>query len=128
MGAGQGVYPDDVAYYIKGADKTLFFTAKGVTFALRGKDRGWTVKLDFVGANAVQPEGVEKQPAVFSYFKGPEKDWKTGLPTFAMIIYRNLWPGIDLVYKGTVNQLKYEFVVAPGADPAVVRLRYRGAT
>ena len=63
------------------------------------------------------PGGADKQQAVFSYFKGPEKDWKTGLPTYSKIVYRDLWPGIDLVYNGTVNKLKYEFVVAPGADP-----------
>ena len=123
----RGVYPAEVDYYIQGADKTLFFTKGGVTFSLRGEKRGWTVKLDFVDANKVQPEGMEKQQAVFSYFKGPEKDWKAGLRTYARIVYRDLWPGIDLVYNGTVNKLKYEFVVAPGADPAKIRLRYRGA-
>ena len=64
----QGVYSDDVAYYIKGADKTLFFTAKGVTFALRSKDRGWVVKLQFVGANPdVEPSGEDRQQAIFSH-------------------------------------------------------------
>jgi hypothetical protein len=125
----RGVYPDEVRYSIQGSDKTLFFTDGGVTIAFRGKRRGWTVKLDFVGARRdARPVGLDKQPAVFSYFTGPEKDWKAGLPTYSTVIYRNLWPGIDLVYYGTVDKLKYEFVVAPGADPAKIRLRYRGAT
>lgn len=125
----RGVYANEVRYYIQGADKTLFFTDQGVTFALKGKDRGWTVKLDFVGANPdARPEGRDQQQAVFSYFTGSEKDWKAGLPTFAKVIYRDLWPGIDLVYNGTVNKLKYEFRVAPGVDPKRIRLRYRGAT
>jgi len=123
-----GVYAEEVAYYVKGADKTLFFTSEGVTFLLKGKDRGWTVKLDFVGANPdVRPRGEDRQEAVFSYFKGKEADWKAGLPTFKKVVYRDLWPGIDLVYKGTVNQLKYEFVVHPGADPDPIALKYRGA-
>jgi beta-propeller repeat-containing protein len=123
----RGVYPDDVAYYIQGVDKTLFFTRDGITFRLKGKDRGWVVKLEFVGANPeVKPRGENKQQAVFSYFKGPKKTWKTGLRTFSKIVYHDLWPGIDLVYRGTVNQLKYEFVVKPGADPGKIRLRYRG--
>ncbi|MBN2489719.1 MAG: SBBP repeat-containing protein, partial [Planctomycetes bacterium] len=100
----------------------------GITFALKGEERAWAVKLDFVGANPdAKPEGQDKQQAVFSYFKGPQKDWKTGLRTYSKVVYHDLWPGIDLVYSGTVNQLKYEFVVAPGADPAQIRLRYRGA-
>jgi hypothetical protein len=28
----------------------------------------------------------------------------------ARIIYRELWPGIGLVYQGTFERLKYEFV------------------
>jgi hypothetical protein len=125
----RGIYPDEVAYYVQGADKTLFFTQDGVTFRLKGKDRGWVVKLEFIGANPdVVPRGTDRQRAVFSYFKGPEKDWKTGLPTFSKVAYRDLWPGIDLVFTGTVNKLKYEFVVRPGADPGKIRLRYEGAT
>jgi len=123
----RGVYDAAVRYYIQGRDKTLYFTDRGVTFSLRGNDKAWTTKLDFVGGNPdARPEGRDKQPAVFSYFKGPEKDWKAGLPSFASIVYRDLWPGIDLVYNGTVNRLKYEFVVGPGADPKKIRLRYRG--
>jgi hypothetical protein len=123
-----GVYPDEVAYYVQGADKTLFFTSDGITYRLRGMDRGWVVKLEFVGANPdVRPRGDDRQQAVVSYFKGPEKDWKTGLKTYAKIVYEDLWPGIDLVYRGTVNKLKYEFVVKPGADPKQIRLRYTGA-
>ncbi|MBN2197333.1 MAG: SBBP repeat-containing protein [Polyangiaceae bacterium] len=123
----RSVYPEEVKYYIEGADKTLYFTDQGITIRLNGKDRAWVVKLDFVGASPdARPEGLERQQATFSYFKGPEKDWKTALPSFAKVIYRELWPGIDLVYTGAVNQLKYEFLVAPGADPSLIRLRYRG--
>ena len=77
----------------------------------------------------MRPVGLEQsRGAVFSYFKGSEKSWKTGVPSYSKIIYPNLWPGIDLVYSGSVNRLKYEFVVRPGADPALIRMAYRGAT
>ena len=88
----------------------------------------WTVKLDFVGADKnVRPVGVTETEAIVSYFKGTPDQWHTGLPTFSRIVYRDLWPGIDLVFRGTVNKLKYEFIVHPGADPSIIRLAYRGA-
>jgi beta-propeller repeat-containing protein len=124
----RGVYPEEVKYYIQGADKTLFFTKNGITFRLKGKERGWVIKLEFVGAKVVEPRGEDRQQAVLSYFKGPKKEWKTGLSTYSRVVYKDLWTGIDLVYHGTVNQLKYEFVVAPGVDPALIRLRYTGAS
>ena len=89
----------------------------------------WVVKLDFVDANPnARPVGQEPTSAVISYFKGPREEWNTGLPTYAEIAYRDLWPGIDLVYTGTGSRLKYTFLVQPGADPSQIKLAYRGAS
>jgi len=124
----RGVYPEAVHYYVQGADKTLFFTPGGITFRFQGDDDAWVVKLDFVGADpGVVPRGEDGQGTIFSYFRGPRKEWKVGLPAFSKVVYSELWPGIDLVYSGTVNRLKYSFLVQPGASPEQVQLRYRGA-
>ena len=119
-------------FYVPGKDKTVYFAAEGLTFALQGQREStperWVVKLDFVGSNPeAVPTSVEESGAVFSYFKGQPDAWKTGLSASTRIIYRELWPGIDLVYQGTFDRLKYEFVVRPGADPARIRLAVRGA-
>jgi hypothetical protein len=138
-------------YYIQGKDKTIYFNPDGLTFVLAGgtavpnyeedlppieaelskkadKASGWVAKLDFIGANPdVRPQGIEETGAVISYFKGRPEDWHTGLPSYSKISYHSLWPGIDLVYYGSVDKLKYEFLVHPGADPAQIRLAYRGA-
>ena len=146
----EGQMDRKVAFYIQGRDQSVYFTLGGVTFSLSqpqemhvGKNgtasgklppdrenapaRNWVVKLDFVGANEdVKPFGVDKTDGVISYFKGKPEDWQTGLPAYYRIVYRDLWPGIDLAYSGTANRLKYEFIVHPGADPSRVRLAYRG--
>ena len=125
----RGLYPEEVAYFIRGGDKCVFFTPEGVTYQLAGQDRTWAVKLDFVGGNpAVRPEGREALPARFSVFKGEASQWKTGLRSFSRVVYADLWPGIDLVYRGDVGRLKYAFHVRPGADVSRIRLRYRGAS
>jgi len=38
--------------------------------------------------------------------------------------YEALWPGIDLVYSGEGGKAKATYLVAPGADPNSIRLRY----
>src|SRR6185369_3478699 len=125
-----------VGYYVQGSDKTIYFTNQGLTFLLNGKPEAqpeisksdkqqserWALKLDFVGARAgARPEGKEQTEATFSYFKGKRSQWQTGLKSYSQIVYRELWPGIDLVYAGTVNRMKYSFVVKPGADPNQIK-------
>ena len=143
----QGQMDGQVAYYVQGRDKTIYFTSEGLTFVLaeqvqkdgkkqpgpvdsNGSDatQRWVVKLDFVDSNAdAKPVGLEKSGAIISYFKGKPEEWKAGIPAFSKIIYRELWPGIDLLYYGTFNRMKYEFIVHPGADPSRIKLAYRGA-
>jgi hypothetical protein len=115
--ANQGQLGDQVSYYVQGHDKTLYFTPQGVTLAMTspqrtsspsphmtgkslpsprmrrgdgGEVRRWIVKLDFVGANLVQPLGQQQTQAVISYFKGSPDEWHTGLPTYSKIVYSNL--------------------------------------
>ena len=148
----RGQVDSRVAYYVQGSDTSVYFTARGVTFALTGlsglsgparsetrdasieavtpraRER-WAVKLDFLGASDnVRLSGQGRTSAVVSYFKGEQAEWKTGLPTYSGLAYQDLWPGIDLIYTGTESHLKYTFVVQPGADPNQIELEYVGAT
>lgn len=122
-----------VAYYLPGPDTAVYFTSRGLTLAFVGRTASakepsrWAVKVDFVGANRVTPVAEEPTAATVSYFRGARQRSVTGLRTYRRVVYRDLWPGIDLAYSGNGRRLKYEFVVAPGADPSRIRLAYRGA-
>jgi hypothetical protein len=133
----QGQIDGSVAYYVEGRDMSVYFAADGLTFTLAGRpvrkagvqaSSGWSVKLDFVGAaKGVVPAGLETSGTRISFFKGTPDRWRTGLCARSKIVYRDLWPGIDLVYSGTLNRMKYEFIVRPGADASQIALAYRGA-
>jgi hypothetical protein len=81
-----------------------------------------------VGAGPPSLVAEDPLPTRISYFKGPKTEWRTGLPTFGSVKYREPWPGVDLVVSGTDGELKSTFVVRPGTDPGVIRLAYRGAS
>jgi hypothetical protein len=54
----------------------------------------WALKLEFLGANLdAKPVGQNPTPAIVNYFKGPKEQWKTGVPTYASVVYHDLWPG-----------------------------------
>lgn len=44
------------------------------------------------------------------------------------LLYEQLYPGIDLLFRIEDGGLKYEFHLSPGADPSCIKLRYDGAT
>ena len=87
------------------------------------------VRMKLLGAAKPQEvTGVEKLPGVSNYFigKDPAK-WRTGIPNYARVQYKNVYPGVDLVYYGHQGQLEYDFVVQPGADPSDIKLAFQGA-
>jgi hypothetical protein len=50
-----------------------------------------------------------------------------GVPTYAQVEYRDVYPNVDLRYYGTEGNLEYDFVLAPGADPSAIRFGIEGA-
>ena len=81
------------------------------------------------GANAsARIEGEDKLPGVVNYFIGDDSShWRAGIPTYARVRYRQIYPGIDLVYYGNQRQLECDLNLAPGAKPDEIRLSFRGA-
>ena len=93
------------------------------------KARPHAVKLTWLDANRnaeVVPES--SLPGTVNYFKGSDSSmWHTNIPTFERVRYKEMYPGIDLVYYGNGRQLEYDLIVAPGADPTPARLTLEGA-
>jgi hypothetical protein len=87
------------------------------------------LRMTFLGANPdASMTGQEELPGRANYLigKDPAK-WRTGVPTYAKVHYRDVYPGIDLVYYGNPRQLEYDFVVAPEADLETIAFGFQGA-
>lgn len=48
--------------------------------------------------------------------------------TYDRITLENIYPGIDWVLYINNGKLKYDFIIHPGSDPSLIRMRYEGAT
>jgi len=104
---------------------------RGATGALPQRPeeaRATILQMSLVGANpAPGVAGAEKLPGKVNSFIGKDpKKWCRNMPTYRTVRYENVYPGIDLVYYGGDRRLEYDFVVAPGADPANVSLSFKG--
>ncbi len=83
------------------------------------------LRLSFLGAR-VQPQGraLEPLPGYTQYYFG---NWRARVPRYGRVRFDQIYPGIDLVYYGRHGNLEYDLLVAPGADPHRIRLRWDGA-
>ncbi|HSW48669.1 MAG TPA: hypothetical protein VLH09_00775 [Bryobacteraceae bacterium] len=119
----------EVRYLARGAGYTLALEQAGAALSLVDGAQAAKLRIDLAGGNE-EPllEALERQPAHTNYLVGNRPDrWRTGVPHFARVRYKDAYPGIDVVYYGSGKQLEYDFVVAPGADPSKIRVRFRGA-
>ena len=83
------------------------------------------LRLKLLNANQhATVTGVNELPGKVNYFLGNDpRKWRSNVPTYGQVTYRNVYPGIDLVYYGNQDgELESDFVVAPGADPGAIAL------
>ena len=120
-----------VRFLARGSGYNLLLEAGAAVLHLRNQQTLTAAELclQLINSNPARSiEGVDGQPGRSSYFIGKDtRRWQTDIPHFAQVRQRGVYPGIDLVYYGKQQQLEYDFVVAPGAEPGAIRLRFAGA-
>lgn len=64
---------------------------------------GAVLKLRFVGTDPRAVGEAESQlPGVVNYLVGSDRSaWRTGIPTYGKVRYREVYPGIDIVFVAT---------------------------
>jgi gliding motility-associated-like protein len=83
-------------------------------------------KVHFEGGAAKAHEGFDKQRHYVNYFLGDDPSkWASGLPVYGGVELREVYPGIGVRVQGGTG-IKYDWLVAPGADPSAIVMRFEG--
>ena len=125
----QGQFRDpDILYMFSSPDYSIGFMRGGYQLDLtRGDGSGSVIGVSFEGSSPVDPLGMEEISHRSNYFLGCDPgEWRTRVPNYQSLIYKGLYPGIDLVFHGTEDGLKYDLTVAPGGDPSAISFSYEG--
>jgi hypothetical protein len=144
--ANEGQTDPRVKFVARGRGYTLFLTSDSAVLALQkpihptsesklvaakaqtdDKEAG-VLRMQLARANSnAQVEGSERLAGISNYFLGNDpRAWRTNVANYAKVRYRNVYPGIDLIYYGRGGELEYDFVVAPGADPRKIEFELSG--
>jgi uncharacterized repeat protein (TIGR01451 family) len=142
-----GQFAAQAKFCARGVGYDLFLTATGVVLEFRNAKSSLTAErrfessrksqhadllsrtvlsLQFKGANGHSTaKGVSQLPGRRNYFIGRNpRNWHTNIPTFRAVTYDEIYPGINVTYYGNGRQLEYDFEVAAGADPRIIRLSF----
>lgn len=130
----QGQTDRRVDFLARGENYTLFLTPTEAVFALPDesvpKAQGShlsVMRMQLIdSARDARVQGLEELPGKVNYLRGNDStQWRT-VRTYQTVKYTGVYPGIDLVYYGKPQQLEYDFIVAPGADPTAITLAFAG--
>jgi hypothetical protein len=113
-----------VRYLARGAGYSFFFTDNQAVLSLAKADgqavTGLALELEFVGTGSdARLEARAPASGTVSQLTSSSSDSASDVETYQELVYRELWPGIDMVFRGDGGELKYEFQLDPGADPAI---------
>ena len=147
----QGQTAEQVKFLSRGPGYDVFLTADGAVLTLR-KPRRWSMdslkslppsadpantdaqpatvlRLTMIDANSqAAVQGQDEMRGKVNYFIGNDPaEWRTNIPTYRRVSYTEVYPGVDMVYYGNQRQLEYDFVIAAGRDPSVIKFRIDGA-
>lgn len=95
----------------------------------RTKVRSHSYVVEFEGAND-HPEIIPDKPvhSYNNYIIGNDRSkWVGNARIFQAIIYKNIYPNIDIRYYSENEKLKYDLIIHPGGDPSKILMKYSGA-
>lgn len=140
----KGQWPEDVLFKNHIQQGNIWIEKKGILFQLQDysalhnahfsqkpvkgkiKFKEKLVALRFKGAQeitTIQKKG--KTDFYFNYFVGKNSDnWAHGAHGYSEFTMSEIYRGIDLHFVEDNNEIKYEFIVKPNIDPAIIQLQY----
>lgn len=146
--ANSGRYANEVLYYASVRGGTVFLTANGIVFDLavskearqqfkfnpiglqeeNGKQQRLAFRLNIDNASGCSSVcSMEETEGRVNYLIGndPAK-WQQNIPTYKAILYRDIYPQVDLKLYGKEGLLTYDFIVHPGGNPQDIKLSMEG--
>ena len=145
----KGQVDESVSYYLKGKQGTIYFTKEAIVYnlflnkgsSLAEKRLDETVAQKRMGTSrrisfSLRPEGANSKsrlvskdmlPGKINYLIGNNPSKRhSDIPIYKVIIYRDIYNGIDLKVYGTNSRMEYDFIVSPGADPGDITIKCDG--
>ena len=116
-----------VRFLARGKGYILFLTSTEAVLAL-GETPRRALRMKLLGTHrAPAAAGRGLLPGKSHYFLGNDPArWRSDVPAYERVEYKDVYPGVDLLFYGSEGELEYDFVVAPGSDPSRIAMGFSG--
>ena len=142
-----GQWPQEVKYRMDFDYSSIFFEDNAIHYQIvdapphthtfgrahahrhQSQLEGHIFRIEFDGSN-VKPEieSKGKSASYYNYYIGNDRSkWKSRVSPYQEITYKELYENIDLHYYRQNDQLKYDLILKPKANPEKIRFKVRGA-
>ncbi len=139
----RGQWEPQVAYRAQMRLSTLFVEKDCFTLVMQHPDnenlqhphhhdhkhryRQHSYRIRFLHSHTTAIDGEEPTTGYENFFIGNDPSrWASRVPSYLAVRYRELYDGIDLLVHTAENAMKYDFVVAPHANPDHIVMQYEG--
>lgn len=137
----KGQAPADVEFLSRGAGYVIYLTPTSAQITLHSRHGAGaldqhraTVRITPIGidAAATKPrtelQGIDALPGKSNYFTNNSREkWLTGIEHYRNVVYPQLYPGIDMLFRSDSGRIEFDFLLQPGAHPERVRLKVTGS-
>ena len=127
--SNQGQFSNSVRYVARGPGYHVVIDDQGARFDLGRFDGKQEVRIVPVGGQS--PHSIVASESLVgrvNYFVGNDSaHFVSDVPTFERVTLKDVYQGIDLVFRADDVRAEYDFVVAPRADPALIVVEFDGA-
>ena len=122
----QGQTDPEVKFLARGPGCTLFLTAHEAVLAARNAT---PVRMRLARPNAGEnPRARAHRWHQQLHAGNDDSKHRTNIPHYGRVQHSGVYPGVDLVYYGNPQQLEYDFLVAPAADPGLTRCNMKASS
>ncbi len=128
----RGQWDREARFLVKGSGLDLWITNSGITYDLHKEQgalserNGHVVRMSFVGASrAARATATTPMAGTVGYYLNGRA--VEGVRRYNGVRIANLYPGIDAVMYLDNGSPRYDFILAPGADPSRIRMKVEGA-
>jgi hypothetical protein len=92
----------------------------------KAKSEAYRIDITFPDANFDNPIGCDEKIEKRHYYNPHNPDGLRNVPIFEKVRYEDVYQGVDMVFYFHDGILKYDFEIAPHADPSKIKIVYKG--